>query len=374
MEDKMNIGIAKEIVAEEKRISLTSQGIYSLVKEGHNVFIETGAGIASHFSDEDFQKMGGQIVFSHEEIFKRSDLIIKVMPATEEETELLRSDQMIFSFLQLGLQTKGAIENLINKNVTAVGTELIEFAPKYRPLLIAMGEIAGNMMPQIAGRFLQCDHGGRGIAIGGFPGIPPATVVILGAGNLGYNTAKNFLALGAQVIVLDEDISRLRYIEEQLGRQVITSIANHYSLERALVFADVFVGAVYQANKKTPIVITKELLKQMKKRALIIDASIDQGGCVETSRPTTHSDPIFIKDNIIHYCVPNIPAAAARTASRAMNNIVLPLIMDIARNGLLETCCQNKILQTGLYIHKGKCVNKGVADIFDLEYHEYKCE
>ncbi|NOZ60666.1 MAG: alanine dehydrogenase [Calditrichaeota bacterium] len=370
----MNIGIPKEILAEEHRISLTSQGVYSLVKEGHNVFIEHGAGEVSRFSDENFQKMGGQIVFSPEEIYKRSDLIVKVMPLTVEETKLLGSDQMIFSFLQLRFQSKEALENLIEKNVSAVGTELIEFGPKYRPLLVAMSEIAGNMLPQIAGRFLQSNNGGRGIAIGGFPGIPPATAVILGAGTLGFNAAKYFLALGAQVIVLDDDLIRLRYIEEHLRGNIITSVANHYSLERALKFADVFVGAIYQANKRTPIVITEELLKEMKKRALIIDASIDQGGCVETSRPTTHSDPVFVKHDILHYCVPNIPSATARTSSRAMNNIVLPIVQSIARIGVVETCRQNNALQTGTYIFNGKCVNRGLANIFDLPYEKFECK
>ncbi|UCE04581.1 MAG: alanine dehydrogenase, partial [bacterium] len=329
-------------------------------------------GLDSRFSDEDFQKMGGEIVFSHEELFKRSDLIIKVLPPTEKETEYLHPEQMIFSFLMISLQTKVAIENLIKNNVTAVGTELIEIAPKYRPLLVAMGEIAGNMMPQIAGRFLQCDTGGRGIAIGGFPGIPPATIVILGAGQLGYNSAKSFLGLGAQVIVLDEDISRLRYIYKELKGQVITSVANHYSIERALKFADVFIGAVYQPNQRTPILITEDQLNLMKKGALIIDASIDHGGCVATSRPTTHSDPVFIKQGILHYCVPNIPSVVARTASRAMNNIVLPLVLSIARDGIKETCKTNCILTSGIYIHDGKCTNKGVADLFDHEYREYK--
>jgi alanine dehydrogenase len=369
----MIIGIPKEILAEERRISLTAQGVYSLVKEGHKVYIEKGAGLDSRFSDDDFQKMGGEIVFSHEEVFKRSDLIIKVMPPTEEETEYLHPDQMIFSFLLTGLMTKGAIDNLISNKVTTVGTELIEIAPKYRPLLVAMGEIAGNMMPQIAGRFLQCDNGGRGIAIGGFPGIPPATIVILGAGQLGFNSAKSFLGLGAQVIVLDEDISRLRYIYRELNGRLITSVANHYSIERALKFADVFIGAVYLPNQRTPILITEDQLKLMKKGALIIDASIDHGGCVATSRPTTHSDPVFIKEGILHYCVPNIPSVVARTASRAMNNIVLPFVMSLARDGIKETCKTNRILVSGIYIYDGKCTNKGVADLFDVEYRELKC-
>ena len=369
---EMNIGIPKEILAEERRISLTAQGVYSLVKEGHKVYIEKGAGLNSRFSDEDFQKMGGEIVFSHEEVFKRSDLIIKVMPITEEETEFLRAEQMIFSFLMTSLLTRNAIENLIKNKVTAVGTELIEIAPKYRPLLVAMGEIAGNMMPQIAGRFLQCDNGGRGIAIGGFPGIPPATIAILGAGQLGFNTAKSFLGLGAQVIVLDEDVSRLRYIYKGLEGRIITSVANHYSIERALKFADVFIGAVYQPNQRTPILISEDQLKLMKKGALIIDASIDHGGCVATSRPTTHSDPVFIKQEILHYCVPNIPSVVARTASRAMNNIVLPFVLSIGRDGIKATCKTNSILASGIYIHDGKCTNNGVADLYDLEYREYK--
>ncbi len=369
----MNIGIPKEILAEERRISLTAQGVYSLVKEGHKVYIERGAGLDSRFSDEDFQKMGGEIVFSHDEVFKRSDLIIKVMPPTESEAELLHSEQMIFSFLLTGLLKKRTIEMMLEKKVTAVGTELIEIAPKYRPLLVAMGEIAGNMMPQIAGRFLQCDNGGRGIAIGGFPGIPPSTVVILGAGQLGFNSAKAFVGLGAQVVVMDEDLSRLRFIYREFGGKVITAEANHYMIERALKFADVFIGAIYQPAQRTPILITEEHLKLMKKGALIIDASIDHGGCVATSRPTTHSDPVFIKEGILHYCVPNIPAVVARTASRAMNNIVAPFAMSIARDGIKKACQTNQILASGIYLHDGKCTNKGVADLYDLEFNRYKC-
>ena len=369
----MNIGIPKEILSEEKRISLTAQGVYSLVKEGHNVYIEKDAGSGSSFSDVDFQKMGGEIVFSPDEVYKRSDLIVKVNPPNEAETELLRPDQMIFSFLQLALQTKDALKNLIDKKVTAIGTELIEIAPKYRPVLVAMSEIAGNMMPQIAGRFLQCDAGGRGIAIGGFPGIAPSTIVILGAGNLGFNTAKNFVKMGAQVIVLDEDIARLRHVENELGGSVITAIANHYSIEKALRSADVFIGAVFQVSKKAPILITREQLKLMNKGSLIIDAAIDHGGCVETSRPTTHSDPIFVEEGIIHYCVPNITSSVARTSSRALNNIVLPFILEITRNGLKSICENNSILISGIYIQNGKCINSGIADLFDFEYHEYQC-
>jgi len=374
MEVQMNIGIPKEILPDENRIPLTTEGIYPLIKEGHQVFIERGAGAGSRFSDEDFQKIGAQVVFSPVEVYQRSDLIVKVMPPTEEETEIVRSGQIIFSFLQLRFQTKQKLEALNKKKVTAIGIELIESAPGYRPFSIAMSEIAGNMIPQIAGHFMQSNRGGRGIAIGGFPGIPPSTVVILGAGTLGFNTAKNFLALGAQVIVLGENLNRLRAIENKLTGKITTSIANHYSIEKNLKLADVFVGAIFQINKITPVVITEGLLKEMKKGSLIIDADIVQGGCVETSRPTTLSDPVFEKHGILHYCVPNIPSAAARTSSHAMNNIVLPLILSIARHGILETCRQSSALQTGLYLFEDKYVNRGVAEIFDLPYKKFEYE
>ena len=369
----MNIGIPKETRSDENRISLTAEGIYPLVKEGHTVYIEHGAGNGCGFSDENFRQMGGQVVFSHDEAFLRSDIVVKVMPPTQEETEIFPDDLTLFSFMQLRFQTKEILLRLMKKKATAFGIELIESFPGYRPFSVAMSEIAGNMLPQIAGRFMQSDQGGQGIAIGGFPGIPPSVVVVLGAGNLGTQTARYFLALGAQVIVLDENLAHLRLLEEKLSGKLITSLTNTYSLERALKLADVFVGAIFHAGGKTPMVVTEELVKGMKPRSLIIDASIDQGGCVETSHPTILSNPVFEKYGILHYCVPNIPSAAARTASHALGNILLPFVAEIARDGVQKACQADPALRTGLYLFKGTCVHKGIAELFDLPYEEFTC-
>lgn len=368
----MNIGIPKEILIEEKRISLAPQGVYSLIKEGHKVFIEKGAGLDGHFYDEDFQKVGGEIVYSHEEAFQRADLIVKVMPPTVDEVDLLHADQTIFSFLQLGLRTPQSMEKLLKNQVTAIGTELIETDNGHKPMLEAMSEIAGSMMPQIAGRFLECSHGGRGITISGVAGIPPANIVILGVGNVGIHAANAFIGLGAQVYVLDKDIQKLRYIDTHFHKRAITAVSNSYNIERALRFADVVIGSVFEYGKRTPIVVTKDLLSLMKQRSLIIDVAIDQGGSFETSRPTTHSDPVFVEQGIIHYCVPNIPAVVARTASRALNNVILPFILRIGEEGLQQALQSDPELKRGVFIHDGNCTNKNIADIFGLPYRNLK--
>ena len=369
----MNIGVPKEVFQDENRIPLTTEGAYVLVKEGHTVFVERGAGGRCGFRDEAFQEMGAQIVFSPEEAFLRSDIVMKIMPPTREETDIMPDGLTLFSFMQLRFQTKEILLKLMEKGVTAFGIELIETSPGYRPFSIAMSEIAGNLLPQIAGRFMQTDQGGQGITIGGFPGISPATIVILGAGNLGFQATKNFLALGAQVIVLDENLTHLRALEERLAGKVVTSLTNVYSLEKALKSADVFVGAIFQAGGRTPIVVMEDHVKMMKPNALIIDASIDQGGCVETGHPTMLSDPVFTKHGVLHYCVPNIPSAAARTASQALGNIILPFVTNIAREGVEKACRSNQAIRSGLYLFEGKCVHQGIAEIFDLPYEEFTC-
>jgi len=366
----MNIGIPKEISIEEKRIFLTPQGIYNLVKEGHHVYIEKGAGLDGHFYDEDFQKVGADVVYSHEEAFKRADLIVKVMPPTEEECAFLYEGQQIISFLQLASRTPKSMAMLMEKHVTAIGAELIENDDQHKPILEIIGEIAGSMLPQIAGRFLECNFGGRGITISGIPGIPPANIVIIGGGNIGMHAAAAFIGLGAQVHVLDKNFKRLRYIDTHLQKRAITLISNNYAIERAMEFADVVIGAIFEYGKRTPIIVTKQLLKSMKQGSLVIDVAIDQGGCFETSRPTTHSDPIYMSEGIIHYCVPNIAAAVARTASRALNHIILPMISRIGEQGIEEAIKTDIELQRGVFMHNGKCTNSGLAEIFNLPYQE----
>jgi len=368
----MNIGIPNEVAIEERRIALTPVGVYAITNEGHTVYVENGAGESCGFSDQEFQEVGAQLVYSRAEVFQRSDLIAKIQPPTEEEASLLESGKIIFSFLSLGTSRKPVIDILTEKGVTALGYEFSEQPDGTLPILTAMSEIAGLLLPQIAGRLLESDRGGRGITLAGVAGIPPANVVILGAGEVGFNAARSFSELGAQVFVLDKDINKLREVDRLLNKRVSTSIVTPLLVERAVRFADVLVGAVLIYGKKTPHVVSEKMVKEMKPGSVIIDVSIDQGGCVETSRPTTLSSPTFVQDGVIHYCVPNIPSSVARTASHALNNSVLPWVQQVARMGMEAALKKYSCLQSGTYLFRGRSTLKSLSDLFGLEHREIK--
>ncbi len=370
----MNIGIPNEVSVEERRVALTPVGVYALTNEGHTVYVEKGAGESCGFSDQEFLEVGAELVFSHEEVFLRSDLIVKVEPPIEDEVAFLESGNMLFSFLNLGIMRKPVID-LLNKNgVTALGYEFTEQPDGTLPILIAMSEIAGGLLPQIAGRFLESNVGGRGIALAGVAGIPPANVVILGAGTVGFTAASAFAALGAQVLIMDRNIDRLREVTRLLGKRISTSIVTPLLVERAARFADVLVGAVLIHGSKTPHLISKELVKEMKPGAVSIDVAIDQGGCIETSRPTTLSSPVFVEDGVIHYCVPNITASVARTASHALNNSILPWIMQVSRIGLEKVFQKYSCLRKGAYFYRGHATSKSLAELFELEYTDLQSQ
>ncbi|RMD85544.1 MAG: alanine dehydrogenase [Calditrichaeota bacterium] len=366
----MLIGIPKETSVEERRVALTPVGVYALVNEGHVVYVEKGAGEASGFSDQDFQAVGAQILFSAEEVFRRSQLIIKVQPPTQEETGYLDNGKAVFSFLGLGIPRKDMIHTLLEKSITALGYEFIEQPDGTLPVLTAMSEIAGYLLPQIAGRLLESEYGGRGIMLAGVAGIAPANVVILGAGVVGFNAARAFSGLGAQVMVMDRDVNRLRKIDQSLYKQVSTSIVTPLLVERAVRYADVLIGAVLIRGQRPPNLVTEAMVKEMKPGSVIIDVSIDQGGCVETSHPTTLSSPTFVRHGVIHYCVPNIPASVARTASHALNNSVLPWVLQVAKLGIDQAIKKYSCLQKGAYVYKGKCTLKSIAEMFELEYQD----
>ncbi len=364
----MDIGIPKEIAAEERRVALTPVGVYALTQKGHNVYVQKGAGEASGFSDQDFREVGAQIVFSGEEVFQRGQLITKIQPPTEEEGRYLDSEKIIFSFLNLGITTKAILSLLMKKGVTALGYELSEQPDGALPILTAMSEIAGVVLPQIAGKLLESREGGRGITLAGVAGIPPANVVILGAGAVGVNAARAFTQLGAQVMIMDRDVEKLRKIDQMMQKQISTSIVTPLLVERAVRFADVLIGAVLIRGKKAPHLVTEAMVKNMKPGSVIIDVSIDQGGCVETSRPTTLSSPTYVLHGVTHYCVPNIPASVARTASHALNNAVVPWVQQVARLGIENAVKKFTCLQTGIYLYQGQCASKSLSDLFDLPY------
>ena len=351
----MRIGIPKENIYEEKRVALAPAGVDSLVRAGHTVYVESGAGEGSNFSDESYSKTGAVIVYSAEEVYRRAELIAKVTPLSDDEAELLQENQILFSFLHLAVGNKNIIETLLRKNVTAIGYELIENDDGL-PVLHSMSEIAGQLSIQIAERYLESYiKGGRGILLGGITGVAPAAVVILGAGVVGTSAARAALGRGAQVIVIDRDLNRLRKIDSDFRKKVTTVMANPYTISRGVKFADVLIGAVLIKGEKTPHLVTEDMVKQMKKGAVLIDVSIDQGGCIETSHITTISDPIYYMHDVIHYCVPNMPALVSKTASYGLNNAAINYIEDIADNGL-----SNALLgDTGL--SKGVCTYMGAS-------------
>lgn len=364
----MRIGIPKESLREEKRVALVPAGVDSLVKSGHTVFIQSGAGDESHFTDEQYRNVGATIVYTEDEVYQRSELIAKVAPLTEDEVEKLEEKQIVFSFLHLAVSKKNIIQKLINKNVTGISLELVEKNDEL-PILQSMSEIAGQLAVQMGERFLGSDYpSSRGILMGGLSGVAPAAVVILGAGFVGLNAARAAWGRGAQVIVLDTDIRRLRRIENTLSKNITTVVANPYTITRGLKFADIFIGAVQRKGEKLTSIVSEEMVKNMKKGAVIVDLSIDQGGCVETGRPTSISNPIYVMHDVIHCCIPNLPALVPRTASYGLNNASLDYIHKIADNGFANAVMSDPGLAKGICIHDGHCTNEFLAETFNLEF------
>jgi len=368
----MRIGIPKETLLEEKRVALAPAGVDSLTRAGHTVYIESGAGEGSHFSDEDYTATGAQIVYSAEEAFKRAELVVKVTPVSDEEADMLEEEQIVFSFLNLAASRKTVVDTLLKKKVTAIASERIEQEDSL-PVLRVMSEIAGQLSMQIGAKYLESYvKNGRGILLSGITGVAPAAVVIIGAGVVGISAARAALGRGAQVIVIDNDLNRLNNIDNIFQKKATTVMANPYTISRGVKFADILIGAVLIKGEKTPHVVSEDMVKQMKKGAVIIDVSIDQGGCVETSRITTISNPVFSLHGVIHYCVPNMPTIVSRTASYGLTNASIGYIMNIAENGLTNALMGDEGLARGVCIHKGNCSNESFADTFGLEYKPFR--
>lgn len=363
----MNIGILKEETSVEQRVALSPAGVEVLTSEGHNVFVLHQEGARAIFRDEDYQMAGATITYSPEEIISRSDVVLKVLPPRDDELKTLREGQTFFSFLHLAVSRRKVLEKLLEAKVTAVAFELIENQKGDLAVLQVMSEIAGQIAIQAGAHFLQARQGGRGTLLGSIPGIPPANVVILGAGTVGRTAARVAVGMGANVTVLDKDLIRLRELEHLLQWKISTSMATSYHIGRAVRFADVAIGAVLLKGEKAPHLITEAMVKDMKPGSVIIDASIDQGGCVETSRPTTVDDPIFVTHGVIHYCVPNMPAVVARTATMALTNAVLPYIQEVGEEGMVNALLQNPGLGKGVCTSQGVCTNEAIPRIFDFK-------
>lgn len=367
----MKIGLPRERSNDERRIAVTPGGVSVLKANGHEVAIEAGAGEDARFTDHEFSEAGATVVWSPEELYKQSEIILKVAPPSESEHEYLQPDQVVISALHLGNTTKAYLKELTKKNITGIAFEFIKSPDNSFPIVRMMHEITGSMTIQIAAHYLENNQQGQGIMLGGISGVPPATVVILGAGIIAEYAARTALGYGAQVFVMDNDLAQLRHLENSLDRRIITAMATYQYISSALKVADVVIGAAMVEGHRAPCWVTGNMVKGMKPGSVIVDAVIDQGGCIETSHPTSHSDPVFVQDDVVHYCVPNIPSNAARSATTALNNLLVPFLLDIGdAGGIREALWTNVSLRNGTYAYKNQLTKKSLAQVFDMPYRD----
>lgn len=363
----MEFGVPKEVRDLEMRVGLAPSGVLSLNKAGHTVYVESKAGEGAGFSDEVYRDAGAKIVYSAAEVYGRSDVVAKLARPTEAEHRLFRPGQMIFSFLHLSVASPDLFMALSEREITAVAYEMIEDEEGDLPVLVSASQVAGRLAPALAGQLLRSDRGtpgqqqGRGILLAGIPGVPPAAVVIIGGGTLGSNAAGAFMGMGAEVTVLDRNLRKLQYIDERFNGRVTTMFANKYNLQRAVKFADVLVGAVLLPGQRAPILVTREMVRSMRPGSVIIDFSIDEGGCVETSRPTTLRDPSYLYEGVVHYCVPNMTSVVARTTSYAVTNAALPYLRSIGEYGILGALQRQPGLRRGINLYQGELTHVQVA-------------
>ena len=353
----MNVGVPKERRPFEYRVGLPPAGAALFVKHGHTLYIERGAGEGAGFSDDHYVREGAKIVYSKDEVYGRADLLLKFARPLKDELDLMRPGLTLAGFLHLAAARQDKIWMMLEKTFTVLAYEQIEYDDGYRPVLAPLSQIGGLMVPQIASRLLQNDQGGRGILLGRVVGVPPAEIVIIGAGVVGTTAATAFSAAGAHVTVLDVDLRRLHQLQADSGAQVATMLSTPYNVSKLCTYADVIVGAVLAPGSRAPIVLTREMVASMKPRSVIIDMSIDEGGCVETSRPTTYASPTYIEEGVIHFCVPNMSGVLGRTGTTALFNGAYPYLEAIARLGVEAAIDTIPALQRGVNALRGEVVN-----------------
>ncbi|MCB0431242.1 MAG: alanine dehydrogenase [Flavobacteriales bacterium] len=366
---QLNIGIPKEISADENRIALVPEAVSLLVNNGHSVIIESEAGKFANYHDRDYSEAGAQIVYDTKEVYEKSNIIMKVAPPSEVEIGYLQPKQCLISTLQLAVQPKDFLSKLIERKVTALAYESIMDEDGIFPVIRSMSEIAGNTSISIAAEYLSNVNKGQGMMMGGISGIPPTEVVILGAGTVGEFAARSALGLGASVKVFDNSIYKLRRLQNDLGIRIYTSILRPNILAQVLRKADVVVGAIRATEGRAPCVITEEMVSEMKVGSVIIDVSIDHGGCSETSKVTTHADPVYREYGVVHYCVPNIASRVSKTASQALSNIFAPILLQVGNNGGIDQILRrNKGVRNGVYLYNGILTSKYLGETFHLPY------
>jgi len=362
----MIVGVPKEIKSDEYRVAMVPAGVEELTRAGHQVLIQTGAGAGSGISDEMYAANGAEIVAAEADVWKRADLMVKVKEPLPNEWPLMRSGQTVFTYFHFAAD-EALTRAVMKSGITAIAYETIKDARGTLPLLTPMSEVAGRMSIQEGAKYLERPFDGRGILLAGVPGVAPATVVILGGGIVGANAARVAAGLGANVFLLDVNLDRLRYLDDVMPKNVTTIFSNRHNILDTIQWADLVIGAVLIPGAKAPHLVRREDLKKMQPRAVVIDVAIDQGGCLETSKPTTHARPTYIVDDIVHYCVTNMPGAVGRTSTYALTNVTLPYALQLATKGVDRAARENPALAAGVNIRAGKVTNQAVAETFGME-------
>ena len=367
----MIIGVPKEIKISENRVGLTESGAKQLVKEGHTVYVENDAGVGSGITNADFERAGAKILLTKKEIDAKADMIVKVKEPLPDEYDLLRENQILYTYLHLAAEPK-LTRVLVERKVKAVAYETIQFADGSLPLLTPMSEVAGRMATQVGAYYLQKDHGGKGILLGGVTGVARGKVAVIGGGIVGVNAAKMAVGLGAEVTILDVNRSRLEYLDHIFQGRISTLYSNMGNIEKTVADCDLLVGAVLITGHKAPTLVSKAMVTSMGPGAVVVDVAVDQGGCIETCRPTSHTNPTYEVDGVIHYCVPNMPGVVARTSTYALTSATIRYASMLAAMGVEDAIAKDPALFKGLNVYGGHVVYEPVAKDLGMEYKPYR--
>ena len=365
----MKIGVPKEIKNNENRVALTPAGVAEMKKNGHTVYMQSTAGENSGFIDEAYKQAGAIVLPTIEAVYDIADMIMKVKEPIASEYALIKKDQLLFTYFHFA-SSETLTHAMIERGAVCLAYETVEKTDRSLPLLIPMSEVAGRMSIQEGAKYLEKPMKGKGILLGGVPGVAPANVVVLGGGVVGTQAAKMAAGMGAKVTIIDVNLTRLRYLADVMPANVTTLMSNHYNIREAIAQADLVIGAVLIPGAKAPHLITRDMLKVMNPGTVVVDVAVDQGGCIETCTPTTHENPTFVIDDIVHYCVANMPGAVPYTSTLALTNATLPYAIQLANEGWKTACTKNTELRKGLNIASGKIVYKGVADAWSLPLHD----
>jgi alanine dehydrogenase len=368
---RLIIGIPKEHTTNENRVAITPMAVGVLTANGHQVLVEHNAGKGAQFSDKEYTENGAVMAYSASELFQKANIIVKIAPLTDEELGYLQPRQVVFSAVNLGTVRPDYLKTLISKNVTAIGFEFMQAQDGSIPIMRMLSEIAGITSIHIASELLSYTNGGKGSLLGGITGIPPAQVTVLGAGTVGYHAIRTAMAMGAFVRVIDSEVFRLQELEERLGQKIWTAVSQRDYIEEAVAAADVLIGAIHVPGKRSPNIVTEDMVMQMREHSVIVDVSIDQGGCIETSRVTSHEQPTYVEHGVIHYCVPNMSSRVPRTSSMAISNILTPLLLRVADAGGVHNLIKSDpYIRNGIYVYHRYLTQRHLARMFNMDFME----